>query len=672
VPGAERIALDHQHTYLRRGQQDALSPRPTPICQILTNELAPSEEEGTQRPSSAPHLYGATGNGFASEFTSAPLLLGWASSMALVGYYLRRGWIPHDEGTIASTAERVLHGQIPHRDFVDVYTGGLTYLNALAFKIFGITLLAPRLMLAVFAGFWIVVVFRIASRFVLPWEATAITLLATAWSLPNYIAALPSWYILFSGSAAQLALLKHAEDARGRWLFAAGAACGLAVLAKISGVFLFAGALLYAVYHEQRSTANEEESSGGLTIYPLLLAFGGALVVAAVAILIRSARGPAAAIHFVLPSAFCVGVLLRNELPLQRVPVRRRLLRLSRAVGTLTVGASVPLIVFLVPFVASGSVQALGNGIFILPMKRLGSATQQLPWVIPSVLPISLLVLVVGFPSLWKGVGFSLRVAMCCLAALLVFSAGCEPQLYRATWHAVRFAGPTAVAAAAAWLIWIGERKERFPAQLYALTATTTLWTLIQFPFSAPVYFCYVAPAILLTATALLARTGRHTHSGARLGWLFLLCFALFRVNPGYVEKMGILYEPSGSVRPLRNPRGGGLLVQPSSGESYDLLAGELARRANGRPVYAGPDAPEIYFLAAVPAINGQLFDFFEEPAGYESRLLTALFSADSRAIAINRSPSFSRRLTPSMLAMLERRFPESADFGSFTLRWRE
>jgi len=50
---------------------------------------------------------------------------------------LGRGWVPHDEGTIAQSAERVLQHQVPHHDFIDVYTGGLSYLNAMALQAFG-------------------------------------------------------------------------------------------------------------------------------------------------------------------------------------------------------------------------------------------------------------------------------------------------------------------------------------------------------------------------------------------------------------------------------------------------------------------------------------------------------------------------------------------------------
>ena len=47
---------------------------------------------------------------------------------------LDRGWVPHDEGQFAQAADRILAGEMPHRDFDEMYTGGLSYLNAAAFR----------------------------------------------------------------------------------------------------------------------------------------------------------------------------------------------------------------------------------------------------------------------------------------------------------------------------------------------------------------------------------------------------------------------------------------------------------------------------------------------------------------------------------------------------------
>jgi len=55
---------------------------------------------------------------------------------------VNRGWVPHDEGLLGQSAERLLAGQLPHRDFDEVYTGGLSYLHALAFEVGGVRLIA--------------------------------------------------------------------------------------------------------------------------------------------------------------------------------------------------------------------------------------------------------------------------------------------------------------------------------------------------------------------------------------------------------------------------------------------------------------------------------------------------------------------------------------------------
>ena len=55
------------------------------------------------------------------------LLLVWCVTGAWVWARLDQGWIPHDDGAFAQSAARVLDGELPHRDFVELYTGGLTF-----------------------------------------------------------------------------------------------------------------------------------------------------------------------------------------------------------------------------------------------------------------------------------------------------------------------------------------------------------------------------------------------------------------------------------------------------------------------------------------------------------------------------------------------------------------
>ena len=62
-----------------------------------------------------------------------------------------RRFIPHDEGVLGQSAERLLRGELPHGDFDDPYSGGLAMLDALACRLFGTNVRAERYVVLLFA-----------------------------------------------------------------------------------------------------------------------------------------------------------------------------------------------------------------------------------------------------------------------------------------------------------------------------------------------------------------------------------------------------------------------------------------------------------------------------------------------------------------------------------------
>src|SRR5216684_2399175 len=164
---------------------------------------------------------------------------------------LKRGWVPSDEGTLAESADRVLRGELPHRDYHEGYTGGLSYLNAMAFRLFGTNLASLRYMLFLFFLAWVPAVYYAASRFVSAPVAGAVTLLAVAWGPPNYAAAMPSWYNLFFATFGLAALLRYIEVQTGRWLLLAGFCGGMSFLFKLTGLYFVAGSVLFLLFREQ-------------------------------------------------------------------------------------------------------------------------------------------------------------------------------------------------------------------------------------------------------------------------------------------------------------------------------------------------------------------------------------------------------------------------------------
>jgi hypothetical protein len=100
-------------------------------------------------------------------------LLVWLLSVVYLGVNLR-GWVPSDEGTLGQSAERVLHGEMPHRDFHYPDTGGLAYIDAAIFKLFGINLLWLRLFLFAWFLVWVPAVYTLGRQFLAPWPAALI------------------------------------------------------------------------------------------------------------------------------------------------------------------------------------------------------------------------------------------------------------------------------------------------------------------------------------------------------------------------------------------------------------------------------------------------------------------------------------------------------------------
>ena len=146
----------------------------------------------------------------------------WIASGLYFGADLMRGWIAHDDGALAQSAERVLLGQLPHRDFVEIYTGGLSYLHALAFHAWGVNLGSLRWMLFLFFLLWVPALYFLAAELTVDWAAAGLTLLAVAWSVPNYPASMPSWYNLFFATFGIAGLFCYIKRPLARWVFARG------------------------------------------------------------------------------------------------------------------------------------------------------------------------------------------------------------------------------------------------------------------------------------------------------------------------------------------------------------------------------------------------------------------------------------------------------------------
>src|SRR5206468_3627800 len=131
------------------------------------------------------------------------------------------------------------------------------------------------------------------------------------------------------------------------------------------------------------------------------------------------------------------------------------------------------------------------------------------------------------------------------------------------------------------------------------LLSVTAMCSIVQFPYAAPIYFCFVAPLVVLAVLAVrsLVPPVGAVSSGAVLA--FFLAFAVFRVNTSSIFGMGVRYEPYYDTIPLNLERGG-LDVAPGDALVYGRLVHALQLRAHGGYTWASPECPEIYFLSGL------------------------------------------------------------------------
>ncbi len=442
-------------------------------------------------------------------------LLVWLVSAVYVFPFRLRGWIPHDEGVLAQEAEYVLNGEMPHRDFVEIYTGGLSYWNALAFRVLGVRLSSLRLVLFICFLAFVPAVFAIASRFGPPLISGLITLLAVAWSLPNYFADSVCWYNLFLATWGTLALLRHIETGHRRWLFLAGAVAGVSCLFKVTGTHLIAASLLLIVYREQQisTPASRPPGQPRLSEFLFFKASGLALFLAFLFLMVRDRLGEMEFVSLLVPTATICGFLVWSEAREGGGPFGRRFRALMRLVLPLAAGALLPIFLFMAAFAIRGGLgdltRSVITGTALHIRYRFFLPTLSAFW---SAVPYTIVLGAGSLPRLRFARPLLILLAATLAAALWL--SGTSQDVYRAVWCSARFLGVSVVFAACLRLadahrqgFWGTETRQK----IFLLASVVAIVSLVQFPFASPIYFFYFAPLVILAIFALVgSEPGRH------------------------------------------------------------------------------------------------------------------------------------------------------------------
>jgi hypothetical protein len=157
------------------------------------------------------------------------------ASLILYGLFLRHGVAPAVVGYNLVPSERVLGGEAPYRDFLYNYTPGTLWLNAVLFKLLGISLFTARIGVLAAKAVTALLLFLVARRYVSPALAVLTVAMMVAWvGYGDILKVFPTQYgmPLLLGSC--LALLR-AQESEGRssrvWFIVSGLMAG--------GVFVF-------------------------------------------------------------------------------------------------------------------------------------------------------------------------------------------------------------------------------------------------------------------------------------------------------------------------------------------------------------------------------------------------------------------------------------------------
>lgn len=626
-----------------------------------------------------------------------------ADGIALIVLFVAMSWtlmlrfddgvVPHDSGTLAHAAERVLHGEWPHRDFDDPYTGLLSFLNAAALSVFGVNLVSLRFVLFPVSIACFLLLYWMVRYAMPPATAALVTATAFAWSVPNYFSAMPTWYNLYCTLFGAAALWMYSRTDRRTWMIAAGLTTGLSFLFKSVGIYFTAIAALFVIFLEQRRS---ESQPLGKTIPSPRTAWitivGLGLYVAAVAAVVAAQPHVPEIMMFLAPSAVLASYLAWNERRLRYHDAAGRLKRVLKAGAMFAGGALVPIVLFVTPYVVTGSFGAWWQGVFVTPLKRvsdehLATLIAEAPFMTGALMLIAVCgVLAVTAKSTKAYVG----CGVLCLAALPVLYAGGRPSVYAAVWQGIRLV-PLACAMFLCYRLarqrpagrrGSSQADSSTPWDLaFLFTAAAGVFTLVQFPVAHGIYFLYVAPLVIASSAVVLAVVFPRTQAPVVVCGLVVLGFSAAWVWPGHPFLFGTSYRPADRTTEIVSDRAQ-VLYDADAARYFSQVVAEVTKRTPaGAPILALPDSPDVYFLTGRTNPTRTFFDVFDADYGTpqrDRRLLELLDRTGVQLVVLRNMTSVSpAAVSPSLEAELQLRFPnvsyvQEGPIRYFTIRWRE
>jgi hypothetical protein len=170
------------------------------------------------------------------------------------------------------------------------------------------------------------------------------------------------------------------------------------------------------------------------------------------------------------------------------------------------------------------------------------------------------------------------------------------------------------------------------------------------------------------------------------IGAAFFCAFAYIRIVPSTIYSIGAVFRPPQDTEQVPSqeseqrwwqetakltlPRAT-LRVEPDGAALYNALIPFVQAQAKGGVIWAGPDAPEIYFLSGLPNHTRTTFDFLDRSAAAALPLPARVARIDASVVVLKQDPQFSVRPTPADIHELGRAYPHQKAFDGFLVLWR-
>ena len=587
---------------------------------------------------------------------------------------LNQGWWHHDDGSLAQSAQRVLNGELPHRDFAELYTGFLTFLNAGVFALFGEDIFNLRIPLFILFLVFVACFFAIARRLISPVWAFVATLAAITWSVPVFPVPIPSWYLLFLFTIGTYAIVRFFETRSRWWLLAAGACGGVAIAIKIVGIWYFVAAFLALLTEPLFADSNAPRARPPSRVQGVIVIAAAALAMVLVVAVLGDICSRGTVAGLLVPTSFlCGAVALVGWRAWQDLDAASRLRDLWLDLGAFSLGAVVPTMLVVAPYVATGAVDDLIEGVLIAPRSRFEFASLDMPS--PATLLWATPVVVLFAVRAKVGERRRLIVDVAAVGAIsfLLITASSKGS-YLLIWHTARALAPVVIVVGAIAIV--RQSRDRTmrsnAASLEALVLVAAFATLIQFPFAAPIYFCYVAPLVLLAAIASCRAFGLATGVLPCAILLALPVYGFRLLDHQSISTLGVQFRAD-TQAVILDPDRATVRVTRREQREYALVRRLVdEHRLPGAPIFAGPDAPEIYFLTDSQNGTPALIDFLDRSRSTVGTQLTGFLEAnDVPVVVLNHAPLQSPELTTTTVSRIRTLYPNVRHSGPFEVRWR-